>query len=124
MSKRRLRWIIGLIALTIVFAVILFAPLPVLIYPGLPFIGLYRRAMFVIMLCMLFCLYRIFRGPTPPDRIVTIDILGILIVGLCAILSLPTGRSWYIDIGIAWALQSFIGTLALTKYLEGKDFDE
>ena len=50
--------------------------------------------------------------------------LGILIVGFCAILSFSTGRDWYIDIGIAWALQSFIGIMALAKYLEGKDFDE
>ena len=50
--------------------------------------------------------------------------LGVLIVGFCAILGIPTGRSWYMDIGIAWALQSFIGTLALAKYLEGRGFDE
>jgi len=124
MSKRRIRWIIGLVVLLGVFAGILFYPLPILICPGMPFVEVYRRALFIIMLCMLFCLYRIFRGPTAPDRIVTIDILGILVVGLCAILSLPTGRGWYIDIGIAWALQSFIGTLALAKYLEGKNFDE
>jgi len=43
---------------------------------------------------------------------------------LCAILTISTGRSWYIDIGIAWALQSFISTLALSKYLEGRGFDE
>ncbi|MBL7069577.1 MAG: cation:proton antiporter [Candidatus Omnitrophica bacterium] len=95
-----------------------------LICPELPFNQLYKRALSVFMLCILFCLYRILRGPTAPDRIVTIDIFGILIVGLCAILSIPTGRTWYIDIGIAWALQSFIGTLALAKYLEGKGFDE
>ena len=70
------------------------------------------------------CLWRVLRGPTAPDRAVAIDMLGILIVGFCAILSLPTGRDWYIDIGIAWALQSFIGIMALAKHLEGKDFDE
>ena len=70
------------------------------------------------------CLWRILRGPTAPDRAVAIDMLGILIVGFCAILSLSTGRGWYIDIGIAWALQSFIGIMALSKYLEGKGFDE
>jgi multicomponent Na+:H+ antiporter subunit F len=69
-------------------------------------------------------LYRIGRGPTGADRLVAIDILGILIVGLCAILTISTGRAWYIDIGIAWALQSFISALALAKYLEGKGFDE
>ena len=53
-----------------------------------------------------------------------IDILGILIIGFCVILGIATKRDWYIDIGIAWALQSFIGTLALAKYLEGRNFDE
>ncbi|PIU41740.1 MAG: cation:proton antiporter [Candidatus Omnitrophica bacterium CG07_land_8_20_14_0_80_42_15] len=70
------------------------------------------------------CIYRIGKGPTGADRIVALDILGIMIVGLCAILTISTGRSWYIDIGIAWVLQSFISTLALAKYLEGKGFDE
>ncbi|MFC1699535.1 monovalent cation/H+ antiporter complex subunit F [Candidatus Omnitrophota bacterium] len=47
-----------------------------------------------------------------------------MIVGLCAMLTIATQRSWYIDIGIAWALQSFISTLALSKYLEGRSFDD
>lgn len=78
----------------------------------------------MLLVSALFCLYRVCKGPTAPDRVVATDILGILIVGFCAVLGLPTGRGWYIDIGIAWALQSFISTLALAKYLEGKDFDE
>jgi len=124
MNMRRVKWAIGLLLIIGAFAGILFVELPMLVSSSAPFAGLYRRALFVIMLCILFCLYRILRGPTAPDRIVTIDIFGILIVGLCGILAIPTGRSWYIDIGIAWALQSFIGTLALAKYLEGMDFDE
>lgn len=76
------------------------------------------------MICFLLCLIRLMLGPTPADRAVVIDTLGILIVGFCAILSIPTGRDWYIDIAIAWALQSFIGALALAKYLEGRGFDE
>jgi multicomponent Na+:H+ antiporter subunit F len=82
------------------------------------------RCFYVILLCAFLCLYRVLCGPTAADRLVSIDILGILIVGFCAILSLTTGRSWYLDIGIAWALQSFIGVLALTKYLEGRSFDD
>lgn len=76
------------------------------------------------MICFGLCLIRLMRGPTPADRAVSIDTMGILIVGFCAILSIPTGRNWYIDIAIAWALQSFIGALALAKYLEGRGFDE
>ncbi len=82
------------------------------------------RCLYVLILCAFLCLYRILRGPTAADRAVSVDTLGTLIAGFCAVLSLTTGRSWYLDIGIAWALQSFIGTLALSKYLEGRSFDE
>ena len=42
------------------------------------------------------CLYRIIRGPSIPDRMVGVDIFGILVVGICAIISIqPKGHlSW------------------------------
>lgn len=118
------RWCIGAIVLGGIVALILVRPLPFLFYPDLPYLGFLGRALYIVILACVMCLYRIGRGPTGADRIVAIDILGILIVGLCAILSISTGRPWYIDIGIAWALQSFISVLALSKYLEGRSFDE
>jgi multicomponent Na+:H+ antiporter subunit F len=123
-AGKRVRWFLGSVALAAAVAVIVFHPLPFLFYPELPFIPFFGRCMYALLLCCLLCLFRIMRGPTAPDRAVAIDILGIVIVGFCAILCIPTGRSWYIDIGIAWALQSFIGTLALAKYLEGRALDE
>jgi len=78
----------------------------------------------VLLLCCSLCLYRIGRGPTPPDRAVGIDILGIVVVGFCAVISIMTGRDFYMNIAIAWSLLSFIGTIALAKHLEGKGFDE
>jgi len=111
---RRIRWLTGLILILAVFSIIL-------LDRDFTFL---RRCFFVLLLCGLFCVFRVFRGPTSADRIVAIDILGVLIVGFCAVLGIVTGRLWYIDIGIAWALQSFIGTLALAKYLEGRNFDD
>lgn len=119
-----LSWLIGAVILAGIIILIIIRPLPFLFYPDLPYVGFLGRALYIIILASMLCLYRIGRGPTGADRIVAIDILGILIVGLCAILTISTHRSWYIDIGIAWALQSFISALALSKYLEGKDFDE
>jgi multicomponent Na+:H+ antiporter subunit F len=118
---RRLRWFLGLVAIVVILIVIFFVPLfSLLEWQSI----LLKRCFYVLLLSGLFCLWRIFRGPTPADRVVATDILGILVVGFCALLGIPTGRDWYIDIGIAWALQSFISTLALAKYLEGRDFDE
>ena len=76
-----------------------------------------------IVLCI-FCLYRIIRGPSIADRMVGIDIFGILVVGICAILSITTQKSFILDIGIAWIILSFIGTLTLAKYLSGKKLNE
>lgn len=70
------------------------------------------------------CLYRIIAGPTIPDRMVGIDIFGILVVGICAIIAIQTEKSFILDIGIAWIILSFIGTLTLAKYLSGKKLNE
>jgi multicomponent Na+:H+ antiporter subunit F len=70
------------------------------------------------------CLYRIIRGPSIPDRMVGVDIFGILVVGICAIISIQTERSFILDIGIAWIILSFIGTLTLAKYLSGNKLNE
>lgn len=85
---------------------------------------MYLGLMLSLIFCCFLCLYRIFRGPTAPDRAVAVDILGIVVVGFCAILLIFTGRSFLMDIAIAWTLQSYISVLALAKYLEGKRFDE
>lgn len=70
------------------------------------------------------CLYRIVRGPSIPDRMVGIDIFGILVVGICGIISILTGKDFILDIGIAWVILSFIGTLTLAKYLGGRKLNE
>ncbi len=77
----------------------------------------------VLLLSSFLCLFRIARGPSAPDRTVAIDILGTLVVGFCCLLALMTGREYYMNIAIAWALISFVGTLALAKYLEGRPYD-
>lgn len=121
MIMQRIRWFLGLF---LMLSALLFAGF----YPMSSLLewqsGWLARCFFILMLCFSLCLFRLMRGPTPADRAVAIDTLGILIVGFCALLSIPTGRDWYLDIAIAWALQSFIGALALAKYLEGRGFDE
>jgi len=77
-----------------------------------------------LLLGAFLCLYRIGRGPTAPDRTVAIDILGTLVVGFCCVVAIWTRQDFYMNIAIAWALLSFIGTIALAKYLEGRQYNE
>lgn len=118
------RWAIGALVLIAALIGIIVHPLPFLVSPDLPLVGFLGRALYILLLAAGMCLFRMSRGPTAADRVVAVDMLGILIIGFCAILTVVTERSWYMDIGIAWALQSFISTLALAKYLEGRGFEE
>ena len=111
---RIVRWIIGLLLLLALLGANIF-------FSG---ITLPIRLFNPLILCCFFCLFRIAFGPTPADRAVSMDILGIVVVGFCGLLAVFTRRAFFIDIGIAWALQSFIATIALAKYLEGRTFDE
>ncbi|HHN47180.1 MAG TPA: multiple resistance and pH regulation protein F [Planctomycetes bacterium] len=77
-----------------------------------------------LLLCGYLCLYRVGSGPTVPDRTVAIDILGTLLVGFSALVCLYTGKGYYVNLAVAWALLSFIGTVALGKWLEGRGLDE
>ena len=121
---KKIRWILGTIGLVAAVVLIMLRPIPFLFFHDLPMVDYFGRALYIMVLMTALCFYRIFRGPASENRIVATDILGIVIVGLCALLTITTQRSWYVDIAIAWALQSFISTLALAKYLDGKGFDE
>jgi len=70
------------------------------------------------------CSIRVWLGPTMADRMVAVDMFGILVVGITPLLAILYKREFLIDIGLAWILISFIGTIALAKYLEGRKFDE
>jgi multicomponent Na+:H+ antiporter subunit F len=55
---------------------------------------------------------------------VGIDIFGILVVGICVIFAVLTDKMYLIDIGIAWIILSFIGTITLAKYLGGRKLND
>jgi multisubunit Na+/H+ antiporter MnhF subunit len=55
---------------------------------------------------------------------VAIDIMGVLAVGITALLAMITNRDFLIDVALCWIFLSFIGTLALAKYLSYKTLDE
>ncbi len=78
----------------------------------------------ILVLSAFLCLFRMGYGPTAPDRAVALDILGILVVGFCALLALVTKKDFYLNIAISWALLSYIGSIALAKFLENRGFDE
>ncbi len=111
---KTLRWIIG----TIIILALIYLNFRVFE------LSLIVKLINVILFCSLFVLYRVIVGPSPADRIVAVDILGVLIIGLLALLGIWYDQSFFMDIGLIWALMSFIASLAFSKILEGRSLDD
>jgi multicomponent Na+:H+ antiporter subunit F len=121
---KSLRWVSGGALLAGGVWVLISRPPVFLFYHDLPNVAFFGKALYVLLAACFFGLFRIVVGPTAPDRMAALNAVSVLIVGLCALLTISTQRSWYINIAIAWALQSFVCMLAFSKFLEGKGLDE
>ena len=64
---------------------------------------------------------RLVKGPTLPDRIVAMDLFGVLIVGLIVVLAGRSGVRATLDAAIVIALVGFLGTVAYATYVERGD---
>jgi multicomponent Na+:H+ antiporter subunit F len=67
---------------------------------------------------LLIAFIRIVKGPTLPDRIVAMDLFGMLVVGLIVVLAAWTGVSATLDAAIVIALIGFVGTVGYANYVE------
>ena len=63
-------------------------------------------------------LIRIIRGPTLADRILGLDTLTLLGVGVVGVISVRSGVLAYVDVAVALAFVSFVSTAALSRYLQ------
>lgn len=62
---------------------------------------------------------RLFIGPTAADRLVALDTLNTLVVGLLIMIAAITDAIVMVDVAIVYGALSFVGTLFLARYLEG-----
>ncbi|MCC6613905.1 MAG: cation:proton antiporter [Anaerolineae bacterium] len=80
-------------------------------------------ALYVMILLMLPAAYRVFRGINHAERLQGIDLITTLLIGIIVLLALVLNSSFVVDIGIALAAFSFVGTVAIARYLsEGRVF--
>jgi multicomponent Na+:H+ antiporter subunit F len=75
-------------------------------------------ALFTMAASMLVAVIRLVKGPTLPDRVVAMDLIGVLVVGLIAVLSASTQVRAALDAAIVIALIAFVATVAYATYIE------
>ena len=61
---------------------------------------------------------RLAQGPTLPDRVIAIDLIGVLLVCLLVLMAGVTAQQAFLDVAMVVALISFVGTVAYARYIE------
>lgn len=65
------------------------------------------------------CMVRSIIGPSVPDRIVAVNMVGTNAIALIAMLSVRLSESYLADIGLIYAMVSFLAVVLLTKVYMG-----
>jgi len=82
------------------------------------FITVTNIALAIALMALILAVYRVFVGPTIMDRIAASDAIGNTLVVIFAIYAFSQKSEFLIDIALLLALISFIGTLAMAKYID------
>jgi multicomponent Na+:H+ antiporter subunit F len=62
--------------------------------------------------------WRVVHGPSLPDRVVGLDLIGLLSVSFIAVIAVASLQSVMFDAAIALALITFLGTVAFARFIE------
>ncbi|MBW3467937.1 cation:proton antiporter [Arthrospiribacter ruber] len=60
---------------------------------------------------------RFLKGPSIPDRVIALDVLILIAIGIIAIYSMQNDQSTFLDIAMLFALIAFLGTVAFAYFL-------
>ena len=71
----------------------------------------------MLLVSVLLVMVRLWRGPSMADRVVALDLLSVLVVGVLVVLAILHKESADLDVAIAYSLVAFLGTVALARYI-------
>jgi multicomponent Na+:H+ antiporter subunit F len=72
----------------------------------------------LLFVSMVLCLGRIAIGPTAADRMVAVDLLGLLVAVLMISHAIRSGDEAILDIVVVFSVIAFFGTVGLAHYLQ------
>jgi len=81
-------------------------------------------ALALVGLALALAFVRLVKGPTLPDRVVALDLMGVLAVGMLAAYAVATDQAVLMDPATVLALVGFLGTVAFARYLKKRGRDE
>lgn len=72
----------------------------------------------LVILSIFGLLYRVYFGPSTPDRLIALDAIGVMLISAIALLSILFDTGFFIEVILLIAIMSFIGTVSFSKFIE------
>ncbi|AIQ58380.1 Na(+)/H(+) antiporter subunit F1 [Paenibacillus borealis] len=72
----------------------------------------------IMVISIAICAWRLVKGPSLPDRVAALDTIGINLLAMVAVLSILYKTEAFIEYILLIGILSFIGTMALARYIE------
>ena len=72
----------------------------------------------IMLIGMLIAMFRFILGPSAVDRVIAFDAMTIISLSLIAVIGHFSGRFIYLDVALVYGLLSFLGVVAVARYLE------
>lgn len=81
-------------------------------------------ALILVTASIVLAFVRVLRGPSLPDRVMALDMIGLMAVSVIVLTAIASDEPVLMDAAIALALISFLGTLAFARFIEQRERDE
>jgi len=72
----------------------------------------------ILSLALLLTFARLLRGPSLPDRVIALDMMATLGIGVVGVYAVYTGQPAFLDVAILLSLLVFLGTVGFAYYIE------
>ncbi|WP_100406711.1 Na(+)/H(+) antiporter subunit F1 [Bacillus solitudinis] len=72
----------------------------------------------ILSLSLMGSIYRIIIGPSPSDRVIALDTIGITIIAIVTVVSILLRTSAFLEVILLVGVLAFVGTVAFAKFIE------
>lgn len=77
-----------------------------------------NTAYLLLMLALLLGFVRMVKGPSLPDRVVALELITSVVVGIVGTHAIATGVASFLDLAIVLALTAFLAAIGFARFLE------
>lgn len=75
-------------------------------------------ALAILLFAFGLTIFRLLKGPSLPDRVVALDLFGVIALGFLLVLTIRNEDPVILDVAIVIGIVSFMSTVAFARYLE------